>query len=121
MNPKNILLMVIAACFLISTWALAQEPVIKLQHDAFANRKRLGVVFSHGKHMEKIECTECHHFYKDGKNVWDETRESNCAACHKPTEQGRTMGLMKAMHENCVGCHSKMRNAPVMCGECHKK
>lgn len=120
-----VLLMVIMAALALSPSVYAQQEKIRLEHDIFAKRERPGVEFSHAKHFETIDCLECHHFFVDGKNVWDESRETNCAACHKPTTQGRTMSLMKALHENCIGCHRNAKGGskttPVMCGECHVK
>jgi hypothetical protein len=125
-NNKGILLMIVLAIFIIATCGYAQEEMLKLEHKAFENRQRPGVTFPHAQHFATIECTACHHFYVNGQNVWDESRETNCAACHGLKAEGKKMGLMKAFHENCVGCHRETKPAagkslPVMCGECHKK
>ena len=102
---------------------------------------KAAVEFSHKKHAEvyNIKCTDCHHVYKDGKNVWkqgDEVR--TCMACHtEPTIQGekklpeaqQKLNLKLAYHENCVGCHKALKlkdrekyaNIPTTCMNCHPK
>lgn len=123
-NSKGVWLMIVMVTFMVATCVYAQEEVLKLEHKAFEKRQRPGVIFSHGKHFEAIDCMACHHFYVSGENVWDESRETNCAACHGLEDEGKKMGLMRAFHENCVGCHRETKAAagqtlPVMCGECH--
>jgi hypothetical protein len=121
-----ILFIAVVTNLMMASSVIAQEEVLKLEHQAFGDRQRPAVTFSHAKHYETIACTECHHFYEKGENVWDESRETNCAACHRLKTEERKMGLMKAFHENCVGCHRKAKPAegktvPVTCGECHVK
>lgn len=43
--------------------------------------RKPGVGFTHKKHSVdyKITCTDCHHDYKDGKNVWKATRSRNAS------------------------------------------
>ncbi len=123
-NGKSVLLVVLIATFVVATCVCAQEGVLKLEHKAFGKRQRPGVTFSHAKHFESMDCVKCHHFYVNGENVWDESRETNCAACHGPKAEGSKMGLMEAFHENCVGCHREIKPAtgktvPLACGECH--
>lgn len=123
-NGKSVLLMILMTVFMAVTSVCAQEEVLSLKHRAFEERQRPGVTFSHAKHFATIGCTECHHFYVNGQNVWDESRETNCAACHGLKAEGSKMGLMKAFHQNCMGCHRKGKSAagqtlPVMCGQCH--
>lgn len=126
MKKKGVFLMVAVATFLMATWALAQQEVLKLEHQAFVSRQRPAVVFPHAQHYGTLACTDCHHFYENGKNVWDESRETNCAACHGLKAEGGKMGLMPAFHGKCLNCHRKTKaegkNAgPVVCGECHVK
>lgn len=79
--------------------------------------------FSHKKHADHkdIGCADCHHVYKDGKNVWKEGDEvQKCEACHsepaKPkgdkTKMSKAEKIKKyhkdALHANCKGCHKKM-------------
>ena len=49
------------------------------------------VSFPHNRHVEAgLSCKDCHHLYKNGKNVLDESKleEGNkgirCSACHGP-------------------------------------
>ena len=87
------------------------------------------VDFNHGKHAKemKIPCTECHHEYKDGKNVWVEGQPvKKCVECHNPDKsEGNVKKLMLAYHKNCQGCHKKEKgkegvNPPSnKCENCH--
>jgi len=98
------------------------------------------VVFPHKEHAEHegITCTDCHHVYKDGKNIWKEGDPvQKCDECHKKT--GKPPKDMKkaekikeyykdAVHENCKGCHKKMvdKNSEMgmklkKCDGCHPK
>ena len=95
---------------------------------------------SHKKHAEeyKISCTDCHHVYKDGKNVWKEGDEvQKCDACHTCVKTGKALkeasaeekklSLYNAFHENCKGCHKEFnkknntKDAPTKCTDCHAK
>jgi len=95
------------------------------------------VKFTHKKHAEdyKIACADCHHVYKDGKNVWKQGDQvDRCEKCHtEPTIQGekklppdqQKLNLKIAFHDNCQGCHQKLKKekpdtkAPVTCTGCH--
>jgi hypothetical protein len=99
------------------------------------------VEFNHKKHQEdyKIKCTECHHVYKDGKNVWKKGDEvKKCQECHnEPTIKGekklpkaqQKLNLKLAFHDNCVGCHKELKKKdkakyakiPTTCVKCHPK
>lgn len=102
--------------------ASAQDEIMYLADPAFASRQRPGVFFMHEKHMDRAECTDCHHFYENGINVWELGMETSCSACHDAADSGR-LGLRRAMHGQCMGCHEAQGvaspAAPVMCGECH--
>ena len=95
--------------------------------------------FTHKKHSAeyKVACAECHHVYKDGKNVWKEgDKVEKCEACHnEPTVTGemklppdkQKLNLKIAFHKNCQGCHqdlkkkdpAKYAKIPVTCVQCH--
>jgi hypothetical protein len=94
------------------------------------------VKFPHEKHAVeyKIACTECHHIYKDGKNVWKEgDKVQPCFTCHpadraeakelSKKEGVRILDLKNAFHKNCKDCHKKAdkegKKAPTKCNECH--
>jgi hypothetical protein len=99
------------------------------------------VDFNHKKHQEdyKIKCTECHHVYKDGKNVWKKGDEvKKCQECHnEPTIKGekklpeaqQKLNLKLAFHDNCVKCHKELKKKdkakygkiPTTCIQCHPK
>ncbi|MCM0080064.1 cytochrome c family protein [Geomonas sp. Red32] len=104
--------------------------------------------FDHAKHISLIkECSDCHH-HTTGTLVTDPncvrchansspTAVVSCKGCHSSTPfspatlaekreaKGRyhldKIGLKGAMHENCIGCHSKRSQGPVGCQECHPR
>ena len=98
------------------------------------------VKFTHKKHVEdrKIGCTECHHVYKDGKNVWKQgDKVQRCDACHTCVKTGKALkdatpeekkrSLFAAFRDNCKRCHKKhnketnTKAAPTRCTACHPK
>ena len=106
--------------------------VVSLDEKGFERRRMKAVPFSHLNHYEQygVDCTECHHDYQDGKNVWTpEEPVKKCVDCHDPNDtQGRVMNLMNAFHRNCRDCHKEMvdqgkpeeRLPHKRCGDCHK-
>jgi len=101
-------------------------------HDPAIEKHRKGAVnFTHNKHATdyKIACTECHHVFKDGKNVFKEGDPvQKCSACHDPVKsEGKVKKLMLAYHKNCQGCHKELDKAgkptgPTRkCNDCHEK
>jgi predicted CXXCH cytochrome family protein len=98
--------------------------------DGFDFMMKPAVTFSHKKHAVdyKLACTDCHHIFKDGKNVFKEGDPvQKCLACHDPTEsKGNVMKLRLAFHKNCMDCHKEMEKAgknadPTQkCDDCHK-
>jgi hypothetical protein len=83
------------------------------------------VKFPHLVHVEDygIECTECHHNYKDGENIWEEGDPvKKCDACHNPNrKQGKVPRLVFAFHFNCKKCHTENESGPRECQACHTK
>ena len=85
------------------------------------------VNFSHLKHNKdyKVACTDCHHEYKDGNNIWKEgDTVKTCVTCHDPEKpQDNVPRLMMAFHNNCRDCHknSGKDTAPSKCNDCHAK
>ena len=92
------------------------------------------VKLSHTKHGTeyKVQCKECHHVYKDGKNLWEEGQKvQKCSECHNVYKLGKDLkdatpeetklSLFKAYHDNCKGCHKKQSKGPFKCNECHAK
>ncbi len=80
--------------------------------------------FPHNKHKE-YKCTDCHHDYKNGQNVWREGQEvALCNACHPPEKRVEIMSLETAYHDKCQGCHKKLKKekkktGPTTCSRCH--
>ncbi len=103
----------------------SQEEMVALEDEAFGTRQRPDAVFVHEEHNEKAkieECNVCHHLYKDGKKVEDESSEDmECSECHKVEGGSRTRPLMKAYHDLCKSCHRTNKTGPVTCGECHPR
>lgn len=142
---KNVVFVGILASFLIIALCLASVPVASLKaaetqevpDEIFIENKvyhpdRKGFVrFSHLEHAEDYveACEECHHEYKDGKNVWQEGQPvKKCVTCHDPSKrQGNARKLNIAFHKNCKGCHRKLAReggteAPYrQCTDCHAK
>lgn len=113
--------------------------VITLKSTLWEEHTKSPVTFTHEKHSKEydIACTECHHVYKDGKNVWQEGDPvQKCQECHdEPTvvgerrlsEEEQQRNLKLAFHENCLGCHRKLkmkdrqRDIPTTCTDCHPR
>jgi len=104
---------------------------IKLDYKGYKKDRKGSVKFDHRKHAWEYEvfCWECHHDYKDGKNIysaWNVT--DKCNKCHDPLkEQDKAMKLQKAFHLSCKNCHveraifNKEPRAYRKCVKCHEK
>jgi hypothetical protein len=97
------------------------------------------VKLTHENHIKthNITCRECHHIIEDGKNVWNESiPAAKCETCHdeltvkgerKLPPEIQKKNLKLAFHNNCRGCHKKIKKedpetkAPLKCSECHEK
>lgn len=123
MKRKSVALVMTVACVFVFALAYAQDDIQSLEHDIFVGRQRPAAVFSHEQHADTagIDCMECHHAYENGENVWDDSMETDCTACHVLEAEGKKMSAMKAFHTNCKGCHEKEGKGPVTCGECHPR
>jgi cytochrome c553 len=114
----------IVSLFILAS-AYSQEDMTVVGNSPFDNPQRVSSLFKHDEHNEAAgveDCSECHHVYKDGKKVEDESSEdTSCSDCHGNEASGNTPALMKAFHTNCKGCHLELGKGPIMCGECHKK
>jgi hypothetical protein len=125
-------------------YATQQAPdTLTMESKLFPRHKKALVTFNHKKHNVdyKIGCADCHHMYKDGKNVWKEgDAVQKCDACHTEAKAPTGADAPKlskaeqikkyyysAIHENCVGCHKDLKKAdptkviPTKCAECHPK
>jgi hypothetical protein len=104
---------------------------ISIKSDAFTTYKKGAVKLSHKKHNVdyKIACTECHHVYKEGKNVYKEGDPvQKCSECHDAVKsEGKVKKLMLAYHKNCQECHKQLEKAgkktgpTKKCNDCHEK
>ena len=91
-----------------------------------AKDKKGPVAFDHQKHVKEFgaACTDCHHEYKDGKNVWKEgDKVQKCSVCHDLKEnKGGAIKLQNAFHKNCKNCHKEKGKGPFRkCNDCHAK
>ena len=110
---------------------------ITIENKDYQKDKKGPVILHHKKHHDPVKeggynvaCTECHHDYKDGKNVWKDTDPvKKCSECHNPLKKdGKTAKLQNAYHRNCKNCHKAYikdhpdSKAPYKkCTNCHQK
>ncbi|HUU40542.1 MAG TPA: cytochrome c3 family protein [Desulfatiglandales bacterium] len=135
-NSSIIMVFTILMVFLAVTLLPASEEKempedIVFDEEICKHNRKGPVAFSHITHAEDYElsCTECHHEYKDGKNVWEEGDPvKKCGECHDPCEsKGNIKKLYLAFHKNCKGCHRRLKkewgstDAPYKaCKDCHE-
>lgn len=133
-----ILAIALFASFSLIAMAYAAEPdTVTISSKVYAKHTKPLVKFTHKKHTVdyKIACTDCHHDYKGGKNVWKKGDPvKKCDACHSvakgmaqlsPQEKQMKASPELAFHGNCKDCHTKAKaqgkTAPVACNQCHAK
>ncbi|MDD2603793.1 MAG: cytochrome c3 family protein [Desulfobacteraceae bacterium] len=127
MKPFVTVLLAVACGVLWSTTTLlAQEDMRTVPNDVFMAPQRPLAVFVHDEHNTAAgidECNRCHHVYRDGQLVEDESSEDyRCSDCHAETDTDDGMpALMDAFHGNCKQCHLEKGKGPIMCGECHQR
>jgi hypothetical protein len=148
MKKQSLLVLLATALgvvFLFAGVYATQEPAdtMTMESKLFPKHKKSIVTFTHKKHNVDyaIACADCHHVYKDGKNVWKEGDEvQRCDACHseakapKPKEGEAKLSkeekikkyYYSAIHENCAGCHKELKKeakptGPTTCKDCHPK
>jgi hypothetical protein len=127
--PAIILLLFIGLIFLATGVLTAAEFPEKIVIDNKVYKKDLKgpVNFNHLKHIKdyKAVCTDCHHEYIDGKNIWKGgDAVKTCVSCHDPEKtQEKVLKLQLAFHNNCKDCHKKSGKdtAPTKCNDCHSK
>jgi hypothetical protein len=117
----------------IATGALIAADIpdeIIIKGDSYKKDTKGPVKFSHKKHSTeyKAACDECHHDYKDGKNVWTAMDPvKKCSECHDYEEsKGEMKKRQTAFHNNCKTCHKQAKKggkeAPdTKCDDCHQK
>ena len=137
MNKRfiSLLMVVLASLIFLTVGVLTAADVpdeVIIKNTGYAKDKKGPVKLSHKKHAvdHKLACTECHHEYKDGKNVYKEGAPvKKCSACHNPLKkQAKVQKLQNAYHKNCKNCHKalvkagKSKTAPFKkCNQCHEK
>ena len=104
---------------------------VNIENKCYAKDKKGPVPLSHNKHVNEYgaKCSDCHHDYQDGKNVWKEGDPvKKCVDCHDPNKsEGNVKKLQTAYHGNCKDCHKEAiaagkKNAPYKkCTDCHQK
>ena len=107
---------------------------ILIKSPLWPKKKYEDAKLSHKKHAEeyKIQCDQCHHIYKEGKNIWKQgDKVDKCQSCHNVAKTGKALreaspeekklSLYKAFHDNCKGCHKDQQKGPTKCVECHAK
>ena len=124
--------MLIATGVLIAADTTPPDEVV-IENEGYKKDRYGPTNLSHAKHTAEYgaKCTDCHHDYQDGKNVWKEGDPvKKCVECHDPKGKSKDepMGLRYAFHDNCEDCHNKAikdgnKNAPkkTKCKECHEK
>ena len=134
-----LLMIAVTALTFVAVGALTAADVpdeVTIENEGYKKDKKGAVKLSHKKHNTdyKVACTECHHNYQDGKNVWKEGDPvKKCMGCHDPLKgrKDSPKGLRSAYHNknSCVGrCHKDAlkegkKNAPKSskCSACHSK
>ena len=129
----SLILVALTGLLFITVGALTATDVpddVTIENEGYKKDKKRPVKLSHKKHNAdyKVACTECHHDYQDGKNVWKEGNPvKKCSSCHSPLKKvGKTKKLQIAYHKNCKDCHKAVakegKKAPFKkCKECHLK
>ncbi len=139
MNKKTLILIMIvftALIFLSVGFLIAADvpDEVTIENEGYKKDKKGPVKLTHKKHHDakghNVACTECHHTYKDGKNIWKEGDPvKKCSECHNPLKkEGNVKKLQNAYHRNCKTCHKAYikehpdSKAPYRkCTKCHQK
>jgi hypothetical protein len=113
-----------AILYLFLSTALANEtPTIDIS--VYNKMHRPTVMFYHDNHNDKAvldECNMCHHVYKKGQLIPDESSEDQkCSECHSVVIKDNLTTLTTAFHKRCKGCHLQLKKGPFLCSECHVK
>ncbi|MFC1669722.1 cytochrome c3 family protein [Spirochaetota bacterium] len=132
-RPFDIIILVNIIIVVTLSIVFAQSHVIILNNEnIFIEKQRSPVSFPHKKHMDSVDCRDCHHLYQDGKNVIkvSELKPGDpmvkCSNCHGAEDVGNSYNLMDAFHIQCIECHRKnnqegLKTGPMLCGECHPR
>jgi predicted aldo/keto reductase-like oxidoreductase len=129
----GLILVALTSLLFITVGALIATDVpddVTIENEGYKKDKKGPVKLSHKKHSAKFQvtCTECHHDYQNGKNVWKEGMPvEKCSSCHSPSKNvGKVKKLQLSYHTNCKNCHKAAakegKKAPYKkCKECHQK
>ncbi|MDA8138166.1 MAG: cytochrome c3 family protein [Desulfobacteraceae bacterium] len=127
MEKRAIMLLII---LMAVGWAaapcLAQEKMHVVDNAIFPDTRCSPALFDHDGHNEKAgidDCGVCHHVYQNGRKSEVETSEdSACVECHAlKAGADNPIGLRRAFHLRCIGCHQIGEVGPLMCAECHPR
>jgi len=136
MKGKYLCALIVAlGCFMfVAAGVLTATDVpdeVIIENSGYKKDKKGPVLLTHKKHSVdyKVACTDCHHEYEDGKNVWKEGDPvKKCSECHNPKKkEGKVLKLQNAYHKQCKTCHKNLvkegkGKAPFKkCSECHQK
>ena len=127
----TLFMIAVTALIFVAVGALTAADVpdeVTIENEGYKKDKKGAVKLLHKKHNVdyKVACTECHHDFKDGKNIWKEGNPvKKCSECHNPEKkEGKVMKLQNAYHKNCKDCHKALegKKAPFKkCNDCHEK
>ncbi len=117
------LIFIVSFIILISSLLYAQPDEVEFCLD----KNRGAVMFPHDLHMESYDCLDCHHDFKNGENVLDESvleedgDNIKCKSCHNAEAKTKAR---EAFHRQCMNCHNSykmtaVKTGPSLCGECH--
>jgi len=114
----------LAAVLSLAQTSAAQDDMESVDNSVFERPARTPARFVHEAHNEKADvwdCAVCHHLYEDGELLADESSEDQqCIECHAlKGDDDNPVGLRRAYHLRCKGCHLERNAGPVMCAECH--
>ena len=129
----NIMILALGGLLFLAVGTLTAADVaddVVIENKGYKKDQKGRVKLSHKKHSAdyKVACTDCHHDYKDGKNVWTEKDPvKKCVDCHDPNKsEGKIKKLQTSFHKNCKDCHKETvkggKKAPYKkCNDCHAK
>ena len=132
----SLILLILVGSVFITVGILIAADVpeeVVIENRVYKRDKKSAVTFSHLEHSNdyQVQCTECHHDYQDGKNVWKEGDPvKKCIECHdsKGKNRDKPQGLRYAYHDNCHDCHDELRRngnkevpKKTKCANCHER
>jgi hypothetical protein len=111
---KKIIICVFGAIFLFCAGIVIADKgpeEMTLQAEKDKAKKPKPAVFPHKQHQKILECGDCHHSGKDGKQVpyAEGQKIAKCESCHfKGSGMDKKLETFKgAAHVNCKACHKE--------------